>query len=373
MSRVEWPRAEGECGAAYLEEALERAGRPAPSGSVRVEVLTEGRMGAEVTALRSQEGADYVLKAQPVETWRARALGRPDGGEASLWMSGLTRDLPAPVSCPTVDVAIHEKRDEIWMLMEDVGRGIRSRDAFNEEDSIRLLRALARLHARFWGKDDELSRHPLPDVAGPTEVFARPLLRLAGRSEDAPEWTLRFLEDLSFINDFVERFFDPVGNHDADLLLQIAEDRRRWLGLLDREEQTLNHGDLRRANVAFIGDEVVLLDWEFASRAPAACDLQWHWMMQLCAYPPDDNKSITEREPVRDAYVEALESDLGGSIDRDGFDRAWDLAWLRVMVQIGFLLADPLVGDSSPREAEAARMRCHHAMSLVRDIVERRL
>ena len=53
----------------------------------------------------------------------------PDAGEGPLWLSGATRELPAPVACPTVDLAVHVDSDEWWMLMRDVSDGIRARQA----------------------------------------------------------------------------------------------------------------------------------------------------------------------------------------------------------------------------------------------------
>jgi len=106
--------------------------------------LTGGRTGARVVAIRP----GYVLKALPRNNWRLAAMQAPDAGEGPLWLSGATRELPAPVACPTLDVAVHVANDEWWMLMRDVSDGIRARGAFKEPDERALLAAIARLHAR---------------------------------------------------------------------------------------------------------------------------------------------------------------------------------------------------------------------------------
>ena len=106
---------------------------------------------------------------------------------------------------------------------------------------------------------------------------------------------------------------------------------------LDDATPTLNDGDLRRANIAFEGDRVTLLDWEFAPRAPAAGDLQHHWFLHFWAYPPSDGRPAEARAPLRDFYLAELEAALGRLIDREEFKRQPASRWLRVMSMIGFI------------------------------------
>jgi aminoglycoside phosphotransferase (APT) family kinase protein len=153
---------------------------------------------------------------------------------------------------------------------------------------------------------------------------------------------------------------DPV---DADFFIQFASDRS-WHRGLDDATPTLNHGDLRRANIAVAGETVTLLDWEFASRAPAACDLQWHWFLHFWAYPPGDGRPPEARAPLRDFYLAELEAVLGQPIDREEFERTWDLAWLRVLSMIGFCLAD-VANPASPE----ARHRAKAAIAIARGIL----
>ena len=150
---------------------------------------------------------------------------------------------------------------------------------------------------------------------------------------------------------------DPV---DADFFVLAAADRS-WHRGLDDATPTLNHGDLRRANIAVAGQTVTLIDWELASRAPAACDLQWHWFLHFWAYPPGDGRPPEARAPLRDFYLAELEAALGRAIDREELQRTWDLAWLRVMVMIGFCLA-----DTPNPAAPQARQRAKAAMALAR-------
>jgi hypothetical protein len=324
-----------------------------------LEPLTGGRTGARVVALRP----GYVLKVLPRNTWRIAAMQAPDAGEGPLWLSGATRELPAPVACPTVDVAVHADHDEWWMLMRDVSGGIRPRGAFTERDERALLAAIARLHAHYWDGRNGLDGLPLARVRGTTAAFAEPVAYAAGRAQAPAQWVPRLVQDFAPLRMLLPTFLEMLGPADADFIVRLAADRS-WHRGLDEAAPTLNHGDLRRANIAFEDEKVTLLDWEFASRAPAACDLQWHWFLHFWAYPPD-GRPPEAHAPLRDFYLAEVEAALGRAIDRDAFERTWDLAWLRAVSMLGFCLAD--VPDPA---APAARRRAEAAIALARRILD---
>lgn len=344
----------------YLREAEARGVVPAGFRVLGLESLTGGRTGARVIAIRP----GHVLKVLPRNTWRVEAMQAPDAGEGPLWLSGATRELPAPVACPTVDVAVHVDNDEWWMLMRDVSDGIRARGAFTERDERVLLAAIARLHAHYWAGRNDLDRLPLAPARGVTAALAEPIAFAAGRAEASADWVSRCADDFTPLRMLLPTFLEMLGPVDADFFIQLASERS-WHRGLDDATPTLNHGDLRRANIAVAGKTVTLLDWEFAARAPAACDLQWHWFLHFWAYPPGDGRPPEARAPLRDFYLAELEAVLGGPIDREEFKRTWDLGWLRVMSMIGFCLA-----DAPNPAAPEARQRAKAAIALARAILD---
>lgn len=344
----------------YLREAEARGAVPAGFRVAGLEPLTGGRTGARVLAIRP----GYVLKVLPRNTWRIAAMQAPDAGEGPLWLSGATRELPGPVACPTVDVAVHAGNDEWWMLMRDVSDGIRARGAFTERDERVLLAAVARLHAHYWDGRNGLDGLPLAAVRGTTAAFAEPIAFAAGRAKASADWVPRCVEDFTPLRMLVPAFLEMLDPVDGDFFIQLASDRS-WHRGLDEATQTLNHGDLRRANIAIAGERVTLIDWEFASRAPAACDLQHHWFLHFWAYPPGDGRPPEARAPLREFYLAELEAALGRPIDRKEFERAWDLGWLRVMTMLGFCLA-----DTPDPAAPEARQRAKSAIALARAILD---
>jgi hypothetical protein len=343
----------------YLREAQARGVVPPGFRVDALEPLTGGRTGARVVAIRP----GYVLKVLPRNTWRIEAMQAPDAGEGPLWLSGATRELPAPLQCPTIDVAVHVDNDEWWMLMRDVSEGIRARGAFTESDERVLLAALARLHAHYWGGRNGLDKLPLATARGVTVALTETVAFVAGRAQAPADWVRRFADDFTPLKMMVPTFLEMLDPADADFLIQLASDRS-WHQGLDDAAPTLTHGDLRRANIAIAGEQVTLLDWEFASRAPAVCDLQWHWFLHFWAYPPD-SRPPEARAPLRDFYLAELESVLGRPIDREEFERTWDLAWLRVISMIGFCLAD-VANPAAPE----ARHRAKAAITIARAILD---
>lgn len=365
-SVADCPRVSGPADGRYLSRALARAGRRcANHGALRFTSMTDGRTGAEVTEISNGSGNDYVLKAVPFERGFAEGLG--NDGEGRFWLAGTTRDLPGELVNPTLDVACHGERGQWWLLMDDVTADIRSRGQWHEAHSRRLFEAVAALHARHW--------HTPPDtaagtLAGTTAVFVETALHAATGVASAP-WVARAAQEFRVAGNLMPAFLDALGPENADFYIDICRHWSNLVAALERFPQTLIHGDLRWANIAITDDTVVLFDWEFCARAPAAVDLTWHWFFAYWAYPRDGNASPDAQRWLRDAYLMRLETLLGRTMDRSAFNRSWDLGWLRVFCQLGFLLADPLTeADATDDAVKRALQRCRIAVDYARRVAD---
>lgn len=369
---------------AYLEQALARAGVRHPHFDACERVtLTGGRTGAPVVAFSfpAAEEAElrrgWVLKRIPRQTWRNEGGLCETAGEAPLWISGVSRKAPAPLSCPTIDVAYQKDTDSWWWLMTNQAAGIAPRGKFGEAQERQLLAAVARLHAKHWATNEDLARLPVSSVRGNVQMFAAPLLHCARGTvdhEDTPGWVRAMLGDFAVLPTFLPIFLEVLGSRSADFFLEMVTDWPRWTQIYDQHTHTFNHGDLRRANISFDGGTVHLFDWELAVAGPATCDLQWHWLLHFWAYPPKDGKSPEQREPLRQHYLDELEAALGRSIDRAAFDRSWELGWLRIIAILGYLLVDPLTTADHDR-SDIARVKhvCKVAIELAQRCHERQV
>lgn len=361
------PVIDGEADAGYLSAALDRAGRPGRVGRIEASRLDGGRISAGVFSLRSDAGA-FVLKRFAREPWRVALFGSPFN-EPALWTQGLTRKLPAPLSSPTIDAAFHRELGECWMLMDDVSPGVAPRGTFDEGSFRQLLDGLASLHACYWGRRSGDPQLPVLTLDQHTAMFAEPCAAAGGRS-GGPDWVAEVLEKVFLFRTYVPILLDVLGSADGEVYLDLCQHRERWLAPLRSMPQTVIHGDLRRANIAVLPSGVSLFDWDFACRAPAAADLAWYWFLHFWCYPPNDGRAPEDREPLRLYYLERLEIALGRS-DRAAFDLAWDLSWLKVFVQLGFCLVDPLAGTHSPEDVVRVRALCRKALNRAKRIADR--
>lgn len=363
------PVVRGSPDAKYLQAALARAGRVSNIGAVNVTPLDGGRTSMPVMSLRSASGGAYVVKIFSRHDWRAGLLGHRNV-EVELWTSGVTRELPSPVTCPTIDVAQNSERDEWWMLMDDVSSGIMQRDAFDEGRIHWLLKALARLHARYWGRTAELAAMPLIPLELNVAMIVEPVIAIGGRTE-AVGWVKTAIEKFVILKPFVPVLLEMIGSNDAEFYLDICQHRDGWLHKLASCTSTMVHGDIRRSNVALLSaDKISLFDWDFATRGPAAVDMLWYWFLQFWAYPPNDGRTIEERDALREFYRSALADAIRGPLDRAEFDLAWDLAWLKVFTQIGCVLVDPIVGKHTDAELARVRAVCRKAVDHAKRICD---
>jgi hypothetical protein len=362
------PAIDGEVDGSYLSDVLGRAGRPTHVSHVQASRLDGGRISANVFSLKADAGA-FVLKKFVPEAWRIEFFGSAFN-EPALWVSGRTRNLPEPLSCPTIDVAFHRERGECWMLMDDVSAGVAPRGSFDEPIFRILLDGLARLHGQYWQQTLDLDDLPILTLDQHTAMCTEPCAAAGGRTKPAG-WVAEVLDKVFLFRTFVPVLLDVLGSSDGDFYLDLCQHRDRWLAPLSRSPQTLVHGDLRRANIAALPSrQISLFDWDFACRAPAAADLTWYWFLHFWCYPPRDGMTPEDREPLRAYYTDRLDEALGGRLDRREFGRVWDLCWLKAFAQIGFCMVDALVGSPSTDDVARVRTLCAKAIGEAKRIAD---
>ena len=236
-------------------------------------------------------------------------------------------------------------------------------------------------------------------------MFTDPCAAAGGRV--APTgWVAEVLGKVFLFRTYVPVLLGALSSADADFYLDLCQHRERWLVPLSRLPQTLIHGDIRRANVAALPSGISLFDWDFACRAPAAADLAWYWLLHFWCYPPArracSGGSRAAQGPLRGAAQRGAEWAAGppgvrarlgallaqgaragrllpgrpiggqalGQLDRSAFERAWELSWLKVFAQIGFCLADPLVGKPSADDIARVKALCAKAIGKARRIMD---
>lgn len=332
----------------YLTGALQRAGLPPAARITGVEQVAGSALGSRVVRLRCG-ATSYVVKVVPTSGWRS-ALGTR-GGEAALWLGGVTRGLPPPVTCPVIDASHDPSTDVHRLLMLDVAGEVRQRGALTTHDSERLFSSLAVMHAR-QSESSLRATGLLPRVSETLRLVTHAVLHLAGRRTATEPWVHCMLDEVWGIRALVPLLLDVLGPRLADAYLDLAADQV-WHARLDALPATLLHGDLHSDHIALGPTGVQLLDWEFAAIGPAAIDLQQHCLLHHFCGPPDGTRSDETCTMLRGVYADAYDRAGGRPLDPGGVETAWKLGWIAALCRLGFRLAEPL----SPDGGDAATRR----------------
>lgn len=263
-----------------------------------------------------------ILKTPPTDP-TARAQQRPLGFfEREI---GFYQQLSAqtPIDTPTCySAGFDAETGDAFLLLEDLtgARATRSASAGTVEDAAAVLRALARMHARWW-QDDTLTRHPwlaLRSMLAPavvTEVFEQ-------------SWP-SFLGKLSIPVDDVVAMKPWISSR-----LQEAATT-----LFETGPRTLVHDDIQGDNLLFSDDPdrpVVFLDWQLATYGRAALDVASAIRGSLV---PEVRRSA-EADLVRgyhDALVRAGVRDYSLAQCRADYDLAAVIAPARLASAVGVI------------------------------------
>ena len=253
----------------------------------------DGWSGASLTRLvRPADGRPFILKRT---SWAADWIARSTRDHALR--EGFVAAMPLPLPDQLVAPYHGAAADgtSVAILMPDLSGQLLAWERAPGEPAIeiasveRILDALARLHALPWPIAD------LPDAATvwPSAPARERLLLLAPRSSallaaDGVAAGTRFLAGWAAF----DRLATPAAR---ELVGRLEREPGPLLTALDGLPRTGIHGDLKFANVAFLGDgRVALIDWQMTALAPVAVELGWLLVSNSAALPePPD--AILER------------------------------------------------------------------------------
>jgi hypothetical protein len=228
----------------------------------RAPLAGHGQSGAGLERAVLASGDVVVVKhLSAASDWIMRATADP-GREATLWLSGVLRDLPGGLDDPVVAA---ERAGDGWELVQrDVapvllGAGAR----LTREDARRLLVALDALHRRFEGA-------ALPDACSLADRAAMFSPRTAAAERDGPDLVPKL------IGRGWEHFCAGPGGEVVPAVRALVDDPAPLVDALERDGTTLIHGDAKPANLGLRADGVVAIDWGMACRAPAEVELAWY-------------------------------------------------------------------------------------------------
>lgn len=223
----------------------------------------DGYSGARLSSFE-RDDQRYVLKRMRFQDdWIMRFLQDEQCREAQFAASGFGARLPRFVRAPTLGAA---RDGDGWaILMRDITPLMLPGDGIVlEETVVTLLRALAGMHAAFWGD-------PLAGEAFPLRTMRD---RVTLLSPDVGAALIDEGRDFGLAEGW--QAFDRRAPREAiELAHALFADFTPLLRALDALPATLNHGDAKFGNAGIDGETLWLIDWAGVAVAPVAVEMAW--------------------------------------------------------------------------------------------------
>ena len=220
-----------------------------------------GKSGAGLERVRTGDGASYVVKRVTEDSDLLHALlGGGPAREYLLWRDGALDRLPRGLAHAVVGGWLEEETTVI--VMRDLGdRVLGWEDHLSADQTRWTMERVAALHRAFLDAPPTAVAplRPVLDQFAPHRLGAvvdsdNPLPSLARRG-----WEL---------------FAEIVPAEVADSVFTVLADVGPYAAaLVAAGPVTLVHGDLATVNMAFEGDDLVLLDWAMPVAAPGPLDV----------------------------------------------------------------------------------------------------
>jgi hypothetical protein len=327
--------------AAYLESLLRALSGEADArvADFSVQRLDKGTSGARLYRVSVSESEG--------EGTRLFILKLGGGGDEVRFY----RDLASlvPVETPRVLDARLLDSGGGWLLMEEI-TGVKSGLEWSPDDYRAVLADMARLHARFWNKSEELDGHGW--LWRPDEGSLNDLVE-ARRADVEAIAASRLPEMLP----------EAFGGEKLALARRLLKQPESMFGPMLAAGATLVHGDYWFHNVQVTeAGRRVLVDWQ----GPMVWSGLWELAYFLNLLLPVSSSEYREELPVAEEtmvgwYIDALAAE-GVSLPKERFDRAFLAAkvwhpvqhWHR---QIGRAAANGHISEGNLREENPGAAR----------------
>jgi tRNA A-37 threonylcarbamoyl transferase component Bud32 len=268
----------------------------------------DGWSGSQLSLLRRGDERFVLKRTSWATDWIVRATN--DRLLREAFVADGVPPMPEGVRAPYLGAAADGSAAAI--LMPDLTGALFDWERpIDVDDLARVIRNIAALHASTAETGPGFPGCPLRERIGLLTRASAERCRADGLAVGQ-----RFLDGWEAF----DRRAEPAAR---DLVGRLSSDVGPLLDALDRLPAALLHGDLKLANVGFVGDEMVLIDWQMVTRAPVAVELGWLVVSNVAALPEPPG-AVLER--YRAAAAAA-------GVDVGDWDAQLDLTWI-----VGLLL-----------------------------------
>ncbi len=219
-----------------------------------------GKSGAGLERVRLRDGRVLVVKrVDPAHDVTLAMTGGGPSREYVLWRDGAFDRLPPGVGHAVLDGWV--EGDGTVLVLRDLGdRVLGWDDRLTADRAARTMTAVAALHRAFLGQ--------APPGLAPLELVVTLFTPRRIREAHVDELELMRLALRGW-----DLFADAAPAEVAEPVLGLLDDPAPLVTALHRAPSTLVHGERATVNMAFEGDDLVLLDWAMATEGPGALDV----------------------------------------------------------------------------------------------------
>jgi hypothetical protein len=266
-------------------------------------------------------GERLVVKWLAKETdWIMRLSDDDTNRAVVLWETGLYDEIDAFVDHAVVGACRDEATGRGAVLMRDLGEHFVPEGAtpFTLEQHETFVRAMAGLHAGFWGWRDELGL--CPDAT-----------RLSFFSDARIDREAAQRGELVGVPAYVRPGWDAVARlvpRTTEVVRALVDDPAPWVAALGETPRTFIHTDWKGGNLGVLpSGRTVLVDWAFPGEGAGCSDLAWYLAVNCDRLPASKESTIA-------LYRGTLE-DLG-VLTTGWFERQLELALLGSFGMLGW-------------------------------------
>lgn len=270
-----------------------------------------------------------------IKSWKPGGLSLKELGwkapiEALGWQHGILRpeSLPAGIKTPIVGAVSDAGGEAAWIAMTDVSRDLREYDRAAPLPAERavshvktILARLARFHAHWEQPDRQLFLEGI-DWMLPLENYLR---------RHASTYAASLRQGVEADLD-LQAFLEWLEPAERSRLEKLLVDRSQLVDRFAGISCTLLHGDLDDRNIGLswssTGEsELVLIDWEWMGKGPAAMDVaKVMILMPLMCEPWNPCPEACFSDELIDYYYENYRMSGGRLLDQAAWRRSYDLA-----------------------------------------------
>lgn len=251
------------------------------------------------------DGRRLVVKWLAPETdWVMRLSGDDTNRAVVLWETGLYDEIAAYVDHAVVGACRDQVTGRGGVLMRDLGEWFLPEGAapITVEQHVTFVRAMAAMHAGFWGWRDDLG---LCTDAMRLALFSdRQLDREAQRGP------------LTGVPAYVRPGWQAVARvHPrlTELVRALSQDPTPWASALAQTPRTFIHTDWKGGNLGLLATgRAVLVDWALPGEGAGCTDLAWYLAVNCDRLPASKESTVA----LYRASLEALGVTTSGWFER---------------------------------------------------------